>query len=101
MADEQVIDTKLANVARMVWYALWVETGGALPVPAAAACPGGPVEYHWEFGPHQLSVEIPADEPCHWFYRNTATGGTWGTESPIINGIPPQWLASVPPTACY
>jgi hypothetical protein len=93
MVIDGVIDAGLANVARTVWYATWVETGGDLPVPAAAAFPGGPVEYHWEFGPHQLSIEIPADEPCHWFYRNKATGGTWGVEAPIIDGVPPQFLA--------
>ena len=93
MADEKVIDPKLANLARTVWYAAWVETGRRLRVPAAAAFPGGPVEYHWEYGPHQLSVEIPADEPCHWFYRDKSTGGTWGTEAPITDGVPPQFLA--------
>ena len=93
MVDESVIDRKLANLARIVWYATWVETGGVLPVPAAAARPGGPVEYHWEAGPHQLSVEILADKPCHWFYRNKSTGAIWGAESPITDGVPERFVS--------
>jgi hypothetical protein len=93
MVDERVIEFRLGEVAGAVWNAVHAGTGGGLPVPAAAAFPGGPVEYHWEVGPHQLSVEIPADESCHWFYRNKVTGGTWGTEAPITDGIPPQFLA--------
>lgn len=93
MADEKVIDPKLANVARTVWYAVWVETGGRLPVPAASALPDGPVEYHWESTPHQLSIEILADEPCHWFYRDKTTGESWGVEAPITDGVPAPFLA--------
>jgi hypothetical protein len=74
--------------AKTVWWVARVEAGGALPVPAAAAFPGGPVEYHWSAGPHQLSAEIPADGPCHWTYRNKDTGELWGAEVPSDDGLP-------------
>lgn len=93
MVESEVLDPRLGELARAVWDAVSSEFGGRLPVPAAAAFPGGPVEYHWEFGPHQLTIEVPANEPCHWFYRNKATGGTWGIEAPITDGVPPQFLA--------
>lgn len=89
MTDAGVIPKELANKARAVWLVTRVYTGGKLTVPAAAAFTGGPVEYAWEAGPHQLSTEIPADGPCHWFYRHRETGETWGAAVPADEGFPP------------
>ncbi len=89
MAAEGVVSPKLATKAKTVWWVAQVSAGGSLPVPAVAAFPGGPVEYHWSVGPHQLSAEIPAEGPCHWTYRNSTTGELWGVET-ADDGFPPQ-----------
>lgn len=89
MAAEGVLSPKLATKAKTVWRVAEVSAGGSLPVPAAAAFSGGPVEYHWSVGPHQLSAEIPAEGPCHWTYRNIKTGELWGVET-ADDGFPPQ-----------
>jgi hypothetical protein len=78
MAAEKVVPPELARRAKAIWIVASITAGNELPIPAAAAFTGGPIEYHWEEGPHQLSVEIPATGPCHWFYRNKSTGEVWG-----------------------
>jgi hypothetical protein len=37
-----------------------------------------------------MSAGIPADGPCHWFYRNKSTGQTWGAELPEDAALPNQ-----------
>jgi len=91
MAADGVVAPELAARARVVWWVAWISAGGRLPVPAAATFSGGPVEYHWTVGPHQLSAEVPATGLCHWFYRNTTTGEVWGAEVPADDGFPPRW----------
>ncbi len=88
MADENVVDRHLADKAIQVWSVAWFEMNQTLPVPAAAAFTGGPIEYHWERETHRASVEIPLDGPCHWFYRNTLTNEVFGVEVPVENGLP-------------
>ncbi|MGL4420081.1 MAG: hypothetical protein ACRCZF_05405, partial [Gemmataceae bacterium] len=78
IAAEGVVPSALATKAKAVWWVAKALTDSALPIPAAAAISGGPVEYHWSAGPHQLVSEIPADGPCHWTYRNSRTGELWG-----------------------
>lgn len=81
MVAEGVVTPELARRAKAIWIVASITAGNELPIPAAAAFTGGPIEYHWEEGAHQLSVEIPATGPCHWFYRNKATGEVWGEEA--------------------
>jgi hypothetical protein len=88
MAARGVVPSELAKRARVVWFVVGVETEGRMPVPAAAAFPGGPIEYHWSVDLHRMSVEIPADGLCHWFYKNTETGEVWGREVPFDDGLP-------------
>jgi len=88
MATDGVVPSSLANKARLVWWVARASAGGPLPIPAAAAFPGGPFEYHWSVGPHRVSVEIPADGPCHWFYRDTTTEEIWGADLPSDDGLP-------------
>lgn len=90
MAAEGVVPLDLARRAKAIWIVASITAGDELPVPAAAAFTGGPIEYHWDEGPHQLSVEIPATGPCHWFYRNKNTGEVWGEEA---NGLAPPTRA--------
>lgn len=90
MATEKVVPPELARRAVLIWFVISVTTHNELPIPAAAAFTGGPIEYHWDEGPHQLSVEIPATGPCHWFYRNKATGEVWGEEA---DGLAPPTRA--------
>jgi hypothetical protein len=92
MAAEGVLSSELAFKAKIVWSVAWIETGDRLPIPAAAAMPNGPIEYHWAVGPHQLSVEIPAEGPCHWTYRHKVTGELWGTETATDDGLPPRLI---------
>jgi hypothetical protein len=80
MAAEGVVPGALSRRAAIVWHLAWISAAGQLPIPAAATFSSGPIEYHWEVGPHQLSVEIPVEGPCHWFYRNKITGEVWGGE---------------------
>ena len=89
MVAEGVVSPKLATKAKVVWWVAQLSTDGSLPVPAAAAFSGGPVEYHWSVGPQQLSAEIPAEGPCHWTYRNSTTGELWGVETEN-DGFPAQ-----------
>lgn len=84
LTADRIISTELADKARSVWPGA---TEG-LPVPAATARPGGPIEYYWDAGPHQLVAEIPAVGPCHWTYRNRATGEVRGIEAPAHVGWP-------------
>jgi len=46
MAAEGVVPPALATKAKAVWWVARASADDALPVPAAAAFPGGPVEYH-------------------------------------------------------
>ena len=87
MAEEGVVPPALATKAKLVWQVAQVSVGSDLPIPAAAALPGGPVEYHWSVGPHQLLAEIPADGPCHWTYRNATTGELWGVEIAVDEAL--------------
>ena len=100
MADENVVDRRLASKARTVWYVAWYEMDQALPVPAAATFMGGPIEFHWEQETHRASVEIPLEGPCHWFYRNTQTNEVFGVEVPVDKGLPTllrKYLARLTP----
>jgi hypothetical protein len=90
MSSNGVVSADHAARAVQTWKAARAATSATLPVPAAAAFQGGPIEYHWEVGPHQMSAEIPADGPCHWFYRNKDTGETWGAENPADDGLSPR-----------
>lgn len=90
MADENVVDLRLADRAKTVWQVAWFEMDQTLPVPAAAAFTGGPIEYHWERETHRASVEIPLDGPCHWFYHNTLTNEVFGVDVPVEKGLPTQ-----------
>ena len=91
MAANGVVPASLVAKAREVWWLAWNSTSGLLPIPAAAAFSGGPFEYHWAVGPHRVSVEIPTDGPCHWFYRNTSTEEIMGSDLPSEDGLPPQF----------
>lgn len=95
MAAEGVVPPALATKAKAVWWVAQVSAGSSLPVPAAAAFSGGPVEYHWSLGPHQLSAEIPSNGPCHWTYRNGATGELWGVETLADEGLPPRLIQAL------
>jgi len=95
MAVEGVLLSSLATKAKTVWWVAQASAGSALPVPAAAAFSGGPVEYHWAAGPHQLSAEIPADGPCHWTYRNGNTGELWGVETAVDEGLPHRLIRAL------
>src|SRR5207248_8269901 len=95
MAAEDVVPPALATKAKAVWWVAQASVGSALPVPAAAAFSGGPVEYHWSDGPHQLSAEIPANGPCHWTYRNGSTGELWGVETAVDEGLPPRLIRAL------
>ena len=88
LADQGVVSADLANKARIVWYLVWFSTPKHLPVPAASALQGGPIEYHWSAGPHQLLLEIPSDGLCHWTYTNKTTGELWGVETPADEKLP-------------
>ena len=94
MADEGVVSPALAWKAKAVWMVAQISAGSLLPVPAAAAFSGGPVEYHWSVGPHQLSAEIPAEGPCHWTYRNVKTCELWGVETED-DGPPPRLVSAL------
>ena len=94
MAVEGVVSASLARKAKAVWLVAQVSVGGSLPVPAAVAFSGGPVEYHWTVGSHQLSAEIPADGPCHWTYRNVKTCELWGVETED-DGPPPRLISAL------
>ena len=101
MAAENVVDLRLADRARTVWQLAWFEMNQTLPVPAAAAFTGGPIEYHWERETHRASVEIPLDGPCHWFYRNTLTNEVFGVDVPVEKGLPKllrKYLARLTPS---
>ena len=101
MADENVVDRLLADKARTVWQVAWLELDQTLPVPAAAAFTGGPIEYHWERETHRASVEISPEGPCHWFYRNTLTNEVFGVEVPVDKGLPTllrKYLARLMPS---
>lgn len=95
MAAEGVVPPALATKAKAIWLVAQVSVGSSLPVPAAAAFSGGPVEYHWSVGPHQLSAEISADGPCHWTYRNGSTGEFWGVETAVDEGLPPRLIRAL------
>ena len=95
MAAEGVVPPALATKAKVVWWVAQGSAGSSLPVPAAAAFPGGPVEYHWSVGPHQLSAEIPSKGPCHWTYRNSGTGELWGLETLSEEGLPPRLIKAL------
>jgi len=88
LADQGVVSAALANTARVVWNLARLSTNKPLPVPAAAAFPGGPIEYHWSVGPHQLLAEIPTPGLCHWTYQNKNTGELWGEETPTDDKLP-------------
>ncbi|MBP3958624.1 hypothetical protein J8F10_25535 [Gemmata sp. G18] len=88
MATDAVVSPALAHRAKVVWHVAWISLEGALPVPAAAAITDGPVEYFWEIGAHQMSVEIPVEGACHWFYRNKTTGEVWGGDNPTDDVLP-------------
>ena len=101
MAAENVVDLRLADRARTVWQLAWFEMNQTLPVPAAAAFTGGPIEYHWERETHRASVEIPLDGPCHWFYRNTLTNEVFGVDVLVDKGLPTllrKYLARLTPS---
>ena len=88
MADDGVVSPGLAQKAKLVWHAAWNSVEDRLPVPAGAAFPNGPIEFHWAIGPYQLSAEISADGPCHWTYRNKITTELWGEETAVDDGLP-------------
>ena len=88
LAVEGIVPGNLANKARVVWYLVLFSTPEHLPVPAASAFQGGPIEYHWSAGPHQLLVEIPPDGLCHWTYKNKTSGELWGVETPADDKLP-------------
>lgn len=90
LAADGVVPKSLATVARTVWWLARLSAGSRLPVPAASTFAGGPVEYLWSNGPHQLSVEIPANGACHWTYRNSRTGELWGVEIMLAEGLSPR-----------
>lgn len=90
MAAEGVVPLALARRAKVVWLLASATAGDGLPIPAAVAFTGGPIEYHWEGGAHQISVEIPSEGPCHWFYRNRTTGEIWGADVPPQAELPAQ-----------
>jgi hypothetical protein len=95
MTTEGVVSPALATKAKAVWWIAQVSVGGDLPVPAAAAFSGGPVEYHWSVGPHQLSVEIPAEGLCHWTYRNRDTSELWGIETIMEDELPSRLIRAL------
>lgn len=76
LANQKIVSVELANKARAVWVLALLSTKEYLhlPVPAASALQGGPIEYHWSAGAHQLLLEIPPDGLCHWTYKNKTTG---------------------------
>ena len=94
MAVEGVVPPNLVTKAKAVWKVARISVGSLLPIPAAAAFLGGPVEYHWSVGPHQLSAEIPADGLCHWTYRNGNTGELWGEET-ADEGLPSRLIRAL------
>ena len=67
-----VIPRSLADTALACWHDLQSAIPG-LPVPAESARDGGPVNMHWRAGRHELSVEIPTNEPPSWTYRDRQT----------------------------
>jgi hypothetical protein len=90
LVADGVVSKCLALKAKTIWLSARITIGPQFLIPAAAAFTDGPIEYHWAIGPHQLSVEIPADGSCHWSYRNEVSGELWGTETPVDDGFPPQ-----------
>ncbi len=90
LADQKVVSVELANKARAVWFLALLSTKEYLhlPVPAASAIQGGPIEYHWSAGAHQLLLEIPPDGLCHWTYKNKTSGELWGVETPADEKLP-------------
>ena len=88
MASDGVVRQDHAHRARTVWLVAWFTVGGKLPVPAASAVEKALIEYFWERDSHQLSVIIPGDGDCQWFYRNNATGEICGDDFPVDHELP-------------
>jgi hypothetical protein len=95
MSAEGVVPPTLATKAKTVWLIARASVDKDLPVPAAAAFSGGPVEYHWSIGPHQVLAEIPADGPCHWTYRNSSTGDLWSVETQVEEELPSRLIRAL------
>ena len=73
MADENVVDRRLASKARTVWYVAWYEMDQALPVPAAATFMGGPIEFHWEQETHRADATAIRRPPCPTLWKRIKT----------------------------
>ncbi len=71
---ERLVSAATAARARITWQFAWMAAGPNLPVPAAGVGPDGQILYSWNYNEHHLEVEIFADQPAEWFYRNRKTG---------------------------
>lgn len=91
--NDLVVNTTTANLARSVWMEILCVSNNRMPVPAACTGPDGQILYAWDKGRHHLEVEIFADQPAEFFYRDSDTGELWGEDHAITGGPLPSEVA--------
>lgn len=77
------ISPETAARAGDIWKLLGEAMHGTLPVPDVSPGPEGQLLFLWDKGEHHLELEVFADAPAEFFYRNRVSGVLWGADYPI------------------
>jgi hypothetical protein len=80
MGELSPITPETALVARRAWRAILEASRFRMPVPAACTGPDGQMFYSWDRDRHHLELEITADRPSEFFYRDRETDELWGED---------------------
>ncbi len=74
------ITLETAAKAMKAWNAIWIASGGLMPIPAACTGPDGEMFYSWDRGRHHLELEIIPGQHAEFFYRDRETEQLWGED---------------------
>ncbi len=85
MRREGNIDVDMVALSWRAWNMLHAATSNKLPVPDACPGPDGHMLYTWDLREHHLELEMYANNPAEFFYRNRLSGNLWEFDLDIRN----------------
>jgi len=90
--EHALVTPGTASQAMKAWNAIWVASGGRMPIPAACTGPDGEMFYSWDRGRHHLELEIIPDQPAEFFYRDRETEQLWAEDYNIGGPLPAETI---------
>jgi hypothetical protein len=97
-AQEQAValtTSRIADLAWQAWCSIVANTHELMPVPFAGIGPDGAILFTWDNNENHLELEIFADAPAEFFYRNRRTNEAWECEYVIGGEIPREAIKKI------